>query len=375
MAAADSAAPKRLLIVTDEMEVGGSQRQIAHLLGALDRRDWQADLAYFRKRSFLADTIEAHGVPVHRVAKRGRVDPRFLLALARLLRRGRYDIVHCYSFTAELWVRIALYLAPGAMFIASMRDMGHGLSPRQWAIKRRICRGARAIISNSTGAAERLRHEIGGGAPPVHVVPNGIELPVPIDADRRERLRADLGADADRALGLFVGRLAHQKNVHLLLDALAALETRTRPSIALVGSGDLRGELEARVQALGLAGEVRFLGERDDARELMQAADLFVLPSRDEGLSNVVLEAMACGCAVVATRVGGNPEVIDDGVNGLLVDSGDRVALSAALRRLATEPALRDRLGSAARERVARAYSIPALAAATAAVYRSCLQR
>lgn len=365
--------PRRVLIVSDEMEIGGSQRQIAHLLRGLDRSRWHAELAYFRNRSFLVDELEAAGVLVHRVDKRKRIDLDFFHALIGLLRGGRYDVVHCFSFTAELWVRLALAFVPRTAFVASMRDMGHGLGAMQWRIKRWVCRGARAVISNSEEAATRIAGEL-GARPPVRVIVNGIETPAPLSAEQRSALRARMGGDDTRALAIFVGRLTHQKNVELLLAALAALTPAERPQVALVGDGPTRASLEADAARFGLADRVRFLGECADSRELIQAADFLVLPSRDEGLSNVVLEAMAAGRAVIATRVGGNPTLIVDGVTGLLVDSEDATGLAAAIRRLADDANVRERCGAAAHARGAERYSIAALADATAAVYDTCME-
>ncbi|MDN5782999.1 MAG: glycosyltransferase, partial [Luteimonas sp.] len=261
------AEPLRVLVVSDEMEVGGSQRQIASLLRALPREQCHVELAYFRQPSFLVDDIEHAGIAVHRIDKRGRVDPAFLLRLARFLRNGRFDVVHCFSFTAELWVRLALLLAPGAAMVASMRDMGHGLTPLQWRIKRRVCRGARAVFSNSARAAERIRSML-DPAQPVHVIANGIDVPAPLEFADQQALRSEMGAGAEvddgRALALFVGRLAHQKNVDLLLTALAALPPARRPRTALAGSGPLREALQARVGVLGLADRY---SERNDKGE------------------------------------------------------------------------------------------------------------
>ena len=364
---------RRIAIISDEMEVAGSQRQIGQLLRHLDSRQWQADLAYFRNRSFLVDELERSGVSVHRIAKHHRVDPRFLRDLARFLRQGRFELVHCFSLTAELWTALALRMAPGAQLIASMRDMGHGLSTTQWRLKRLVCRSARAVISNSTGAAAALRQRI-GTTPPVFVVANGVERPMPIGDTERLRLRSEMGARDGRALALFVGRLAHQKNVELLLAALAAVPAPRRPQLALAGSGPLNEALQAQARQLGLDAELRFLGARRDAPALMQAADLLVLPSRDEGLSNVVMEAMAAGCPVLATRVGGNAELVVDGISGLLVDSGDQLALSEALETLGNDAARRLAMSQAAQARIADCYSPTRLAAETEAVYRHCLE-
>ena len=156
-------APKRLLVVSDEMEVGGSQRQITHLLCHIDRSEWQPELLYFRRPSFLLDKISAAGVPVHCIPKRGAIDIGFLHKLIGLLRGGHYDLIHCFSLTAELWVSIAHRFVRGKpALIVSMRDMGHGLTARQWKIKRALCMNADAIIANSQRAADLLENELGG---------------------------------------------------------------------------------------------------------------------------------------------------------------------------------------------------------------------
>ncbi|HEY4555929.1 MAG TPA: glycosyltransferase, partial [Lysobacter sp.] len=111
--------PRRVLVVTDEMEVGGSQRQIVNLLAGLDRARWQPELLYFRNRSFLVDEVERLGIPVHHLPKHGRIDPRFVARYAALLRRGDYDVVHAFSLTAELWTVLARTLSGAAPRVVS----------------------------------------------------------------------------------------------------------------------------------------------------------------------------------------------------------------------------------------------------------------
>jgi len=367
-------AARRLLVVSDEMEVGGSQRQITHLLCNVDRSEWQPELLYFRRPSFLLDTISAAGVPVHCIPKKGAIDFGFLHKLIGLLRGGHYDLVHCFSLTAELWVSIAQrFVRARPALIVSMRDMGHGLTPLQWKIKRALCLNADAIIANSQRAADRLANELAGKRR-VEMVPNGVETPAPLTPEGRAEVRASLPIPRrDAVLVLFVGRLAVQKNIPLLLEALARFDAAKRPVLLLVGGGPLRAELQARAAELGVAGDAVFIGERSDAGDIMQAADLMVLPSHDEGMSNVVLEAMAAGCAVIASDVGGNPEIIIDGESGLLFAAGDAGALTERLRTLVADERRRESIGRKARERIANNYSIPALIERTSAIYRRVL--
>ena len=168
---------ERVLVVTDEMEVGGSQRQIVHLLRGLHARGRHAELLYFRERSHLVDALEADGVPVHRIDKRGAIDPAFVLRLQRFLRAGRFDVVHAFSITAELWVRLVLPFVPGLRLVSSVRGLGLAGPDWHWRAKRWIVKGSSAVISNTRAGAELVAQRC---AVPVHgidIVPNGLELP------------------------------------------------------------------------------------------------------------------------------------------------------------------------------------------------------
>jgi glycosyltransferase involved in cell wall biosynthesis len=172
---------------------------------------------------------------------------------------------------------------------------------------------------------------------------------------------------------LFVGRLVPQKHLECLVAALAMLDPRQRPWIALAGDGPLRERIEQLALDAGVMADIHFLGVRSDTARLMQVADFLVLPSRFEGLSNALLEAMAAGCPVIASAVGGTPELIEDGRTGLLFAPGSADALSACMARLCADPALRTSLSRSALEHVAHQHAVPALVAATSAVYDRCL--
>lgn len=365
---------KRLLVVIGEMEVGGSQRQIVHLLTGLDRRRWQPELLYFRNESFLVQRLRDAGIPVHHLPKRGRIDLRFLWRFAALLRRGDYDLVQAFSLTAELWTVLARTLAGRRTpIVASERNQQLDQPAWYWRIKRFVlARSAAAIANSDAGARTTARHT---GVPPTFfdTVSNGVEVPTQIAPREREALRSALGVPANRTFGVFVGRLAPQKNLDCLLDAMARLPDAQRPWLALVGDGPLRGYLQQRVVATGLDDDVGFAGQRPDAIRLMQAADFLVLPSHFEGLSNSLLEAMAAGCPVIASAVGGTPELIEHERTGLLFAADDATELAASLARLSRDEDLRERLSRKAREHVVRTYGIPVLVAATAAVYERCL--
>lgn len=362
-------APRRLLVVSDEMEIGGSQSQIVHLLSGLDRSAWQPELLYFRKHSFLVDQLEAAGIRTHHLPKNGRVDFGFVRRLYAFLRSGRYELVHAFSLTAELWVRALLPLLAPTKFVASVRGLCLGYPAWQWWLKRWIAHRADAIVANAHAGARMTALRATVPLDCISVIPNGVEIPVLLDAVARVRGRAELGVPENRVFGLFVGRLVSEKNLPLLLDALARLPSTSRPLLLLVGDGPLRAQLVEQARSLQLDTDLRLLGERRDAQAMMQLADFLVLPSREEGLSNVLLEAMAAGCAVIASAVGGNPEIVEHEVNGLLFTSDNADQLARALAALTSDVALRTRLGSAARRHAASMHGITALIDATASLY------
>lgn len=359
----------RVLVVSDEMEVGGSQRQITYLLTHLDRRRWQAELLYFRSRSYLADRIEAAGIVVHEIPKRGRIDIVFVLKLLRLLRTGNYAIVYCFSLTAETWVRALLPLAPRLAFIPSIRGIGLGYSDFQWRIKRWIVHRADAVIANARAGARMTAQRTGIAEQRISVIPNAVKLPTPIPQAERLARRDALAIPRGRVCAVFVGRLVAVKNIALLLDALARLTPRQRPFVLLVGTGPLEQALRAQAEQLGLAADVRFLGERADAPDLMGLADFLILPSLEEGLSNVLLEAMAAGCMPLASNVGGNPELIEDGRNGILFAANDVDALAQRLAHIVADAELRTRLGASARACVECDYTLEGLVVRTEALF------
>lgn len=365
---------RRILVVIDGMEVGGSQRQIQHLLANLDRTRWEPELAYFRCHSHLVETIRLSGIPVHHVPKRHRIDLRFLLAFASLLRERDYSLVHAYSLTAELWAVVARAVAGRRPpLIASERSFYLAKPAWHWMLKRVVLGASTAVIANSVIGARSTANRTRTPEALFATVANGVELPEDMDTAERSRVREELGVSQGRSIGLFAGRLVRVKNLPCLVRALASLPPAQRPWLGLAGGGPLRDELEQLAADLGVADDIGFLGERRDVASLLQAVDFLVLPSHFEGQSNAVLEAMAAGCPVIASDVGGTPELVHDGRTGLLFPTDDADALAAAMSRLAAEPDLRTQLARSAREHVATNHSPAALADATSAVYERCL--
>lgn len=372
-------APRRIMLMTDEMEVGGSQRQIVQLALGLKERGITCCVLYFIKPSFLVEQLEAAGIETIRVDKQRRVDPGFVMNLRRAIAQWAPDVVHCYSFTAELWGAIACRLLPARrrpVLVSSVRGTYEWYGRNQWRMKRWVSGQSASIISNSHEGAEYAARQMGWPIGHFQVVHNGVSVPEP-DAARVAELRAHYLQDGRYdTLLLFVGRLVEHKNLPRLLEAFAAVvRQRPRTRLLLAGSGPLQETIAENIRQLGLEEHALLLGEQSEVPALMKAADMVVLPSLREGLSNVVLEAMALGRAVLSTPVGGIGQAITSGTHGVLVEPTDTGALTAAMLSLIDDPALRERLGVAGQHKVLEKYSPHAMVSAMLKEYSRVSQR
>ena len=362
----------RLLLLTDEMEVGGTQRQIVHIAAQLDRKLFEPTVLFFRNPSFFVDELKAAGVRVIQVPKQGRLDLRFVMRLKRELEQGQFDVMHCFAFSGELWGAFARRMLPRSAqpaLISSVRGTYEWYSPWHWAIKRRVSAQSARVVANSHVGAHYACERMGLPGQSISVVHNGVESVALRNPDIAQ-LRVQMGARPGDLLVLFVGRLVDHKDLPTLLRAMSRLRGQScNARLAIAGGGPLRTEVEGLLDQLSLREEVRLLGQREDVPELIAAADVVVLPSVREGLSNVILEGMMGGKPVVASRAGGNVELVEHEQSGLLFDVGDDAALAACLVRLERDPALRQRLGVGAKARAHDEFSIPSMVKAYERTY------
>ena len=359
----------RVLLLTDEMEVGGTQRQIALISRFIDRTRFQPTVAYFRHRSFLAEELESAGVSVVEIAKTRRFDPEFISKLVMFLKAGDFDVMHCFAFSAELWGAVARRLVPGERrprLITSIRSTYDWYAAWQWRLKRWVAVQSDVVIANSFAGA---REAVGRMRLPEHkvdVIYNGVMA----------RPYSPPAASGVAATALFVGRLVEHKNVPLLLRAMARLRSQgDRLRLRIAGDGPLRQTIDQMIRELGIGEHVEMLGEQAHTMALMESSSFVVLPSLREGLSNVILEAMMVGRPVIATAVGGNTELVETGRTGFLVPSGDEAGLAKAMSNLADDPALRERLGQLAHARATADFAVPSMVAAMEKYYAQCAGR
>lgn len=292
------------------------------------------------------------GIPTNLAASRlARLQVPFFLAgftAAARAAAARADLVHGHWTISGLvgWLACRPGSRPVVLTVrgSDIHQLGAG---QAGALHGWICRRMGAVVAVSQDIAGRL-HQAGVPAERVHLVYNGVDSRfAPGD---RQQARRELGLPSQACVALFVGLLVPVKGLDVLLESVRRCRAADLLCV-VVGGGPLRDELEHEVAADGLQERVRFAGQQPSHRipTWMHAADLLVLPSRSEGRPNVVLEAQACGLPVVATRVGGTPELVRHGESGMLVDSDDAPALAACLDELAGSPERRAALGQAGR--------------------------
>jgi glycosyltransferase involved in cell wall biosynthesis len=359
-----------VLLLCDSLRPGGSEGQFVETALGLDRARWDVRAACLDAEGRLRARLAAASVPVTGVG-RGSLRPHRLapavLALARDLRRGGIALVHCFELYSDVLGVLAARLA-GRRVIASQRELGDLRSARERRVYRVVLRLADAVAVNTEAVAERLRAARVVQPGRIVVVPNGVDTRRFHPAERPAPGRAPtVGA---------LGVLRPEKGLDDLVAAAALVRERC-PGVRFVihGDGPCREPLRDRIATLGLGDRVTLAGATDAPAAALRALDVFVLPSLSEACSNALLEAMATGLPVVATRVGGSPLTVEDGVSGLLVPPRDPAALAKALVTLLEDGRLAARLGAAALERVRAVHGLPAMLARLDALYARTLGR
>jgi glycosyltransferase involved in cell wall biosynthesis len=347
----------RVVHVTFGLDVGGLEKLLAEFARHANRERFDLHFVSLGHAGVVAEEISAAGWPVTALGVPTGLHPGLAFRLARLLRRGRADVVHTHDDRPHLYGTLAGRLA-GARVVHTRHGQGIHLSRRQAALVNLAAGWVDRFVCVSSDSA-RLALRQGIPVRKVCTIRNGIDL-----------ARFAFTGPRQDGPAVIVARLSPEKDHATLLRA-TALAVRADPSFRLeiAGDGPCREDLLRLAGELGLTGHVRFLGQVRDVPALLARAGLFVLSSLSEGVSLTLLEAMASGLPVVATRVGGNPEVVAGGETGLLVPPADPEGLAYALLRLWQAPGERHRQGFAGRERVERLFDVRGMVAAYERMY------
>lgn len=370
-----SGATTRVLQVIPTLERGGAERLVVNLVIHHGLEDVLMGVVslYGPLHGPLEEQIGNAEVPHWFLGKRPGFDPRVLIRLRGVLRRFRPDVVHTHLYALRyvlpLMPRSASRIVHTAHTIADREEQDLGLRLHRLAFRR----GAQPVAVGEA-VAESLQHVYGVTAPPV--IHNG----VPLDAffgssvTERARWRRTFELRPGTVTVGCVANFSEPKNHALLVRSFSRVVAGgTDAVLFLVGTGPLEPKLRALVGQLDLTARVRFLGARDDVPQILAGLDIFTLASLWEGAPFAVVEAMAAGLPIVATRVGAIPELLTHEVSGLLIESEDEAGLADAMSRLARDESLRARLGQSAATTARDRFDIRTIARAYASVYQSVL--
>ncbi|HEX4510569.1 MAG TPA: glycosyltransferase [Burkholderiaceae bacterium] len=367
----------RVLHVLLSLEPGGLENGVVNVVNGLDPARFESEVVCLKHAGEFARRIADPSVRVHEMDWRGGNDLRLPLKLARLFRARRADIVHTRNAEPFFHGFVGAKLARVPALVHSEHGRTFDDRAVRFVVQRWMTRFTDAVFAVSTQLKTDLVRHVGLPEARVEVLYNGVDLgrfgvddgavveagsAVGTDVHARAAWHAELGLPPGAFVIGSVGRLVAVKNYGLLLRACAraGLAAR-RVHVVLVGEGPERAALEAQAQGLGIAAHVHLVGHRNDVQRLLPAFDLFVLPSLSEGMSNTLLEALAAGVPAVASDVGGNREIVRDGIEGRLFPSEDEGALADALSRLVDDAALRRTLGEAARQRARSSFDLRAM--------------
>ncbi len=366
----------RLLFVITGLAVGGAETQMTRIATRLRQRGWIVRIVTLLPPKAYVQHLAQSDISVDTLNIRYKLpDPCPLLRLARIIRSWKPSIVHSHMVHANLLARITRFISPMPLLMCTAHNINEGgrlreilyrVTDRLCDLTTHVCReGAERYVRIKAVPAHKIRH-----------VPNGVDVeafrPDPV---ARQQIRAQLGVD-DHFVWLAVGRLEAQKDYPNLLNAFATVRARSSAGLLLIaGDGPLRADMERLANTLGIQDWLRFLGMRRDIPQLMNAADACVLSSSYEGLPMVLLEAHSMALPIVATDVGGNSEIVTDGVTGLLVAPHDSDALAEAMVNLMRMDAhSRRQMGLAGRQHIVENYSMEFVIDTWEALYHELLE-
>ena len=344
----------RIIHLIHQLGAGGAENGIINLANHIDRQRFEMAICAFVGKGSQTHRLGTDRIELFELNKRAGNDLKLPFLLFRLFRKWRPDIVHTHAWGTLCEGVLAAKVARIPIIIHGE----HGTiqqTKRTRYIQKSVWRMTDRVLSVSKYHAQKLARTVGFPVQRITVLPNGV------DSDRFQRGNRGRSfvRKADDILIGTVGRLVPVKNQMVLIDAFSKLCNQDfNIKLIIVGDGPLRHQLQTVAKDTGCADRIEFLGRRSDVPEIMRAMDIFVLSSYSEGMSNTILEAMSSGLPVVATAVGGNPELVLNGKTGLLVPTNDPEKLERALCLLIRHEEMRKEMGMRGRERVKKYFSL-----------------
>jgi glycosyltransferase involved in cell wall biosynthesis len=369
----------RILHVIYSLEIGGAEMDlIAKAKVLVERSSYYIAIVCLLRRGELAEEVEREGIQVIGPVMSGKSDIRVIPWLLRAMRSGRFDIVHTHMFASNLLGRMAAILAGVPVIISTVQLIAE--REKWWEILLdRVLQSGTDMMIASSEAVRRSFIRRGIRPAKIVVIHNSVDLARFGAVDReaaRRATRQAFGWDEGHFVVGTVARLERIKGLDYLIEAAKTVaEALPEARFLVVGDGPQREDLLGRVRHLELGERCIFAGLRSDVPQILPAFDLFVLPSLSEALGIVAIEALASGVPVVASRVGGVPEVVIHGKTGLLVPPGDAAQLAQAILRMAANPAKARQWAERGQKRVRQMFDVNRLAEAQGGLYQRFLEK
>lgn len=366
-----------VLHLMDTLNIGGTENQLVQLAVQMQRAGHHVTVGCLRAEGELLQILQRAGIPVVEFRKKKTLlsfnGARQLLRLAAFLRAGRFEVVHAHDLWANLLGIPAGRLARIPVVISSRRYLAdlEWYTPWRKRVVRLIYRLSTRVVVNSTAVRDKLVAGDHVATEKTRVVYNAVDVERFAQARRNRKRFLPNIAECSKVIAVLANMYSRVKG-HACLISAARIVCAKEPEtfFLLIGDGPERSRLETEVRNAALDKNVVFVGRRTDVPELLASCDLSVLPSESEGFPNALLESMSSGLPVVATAAGGSSEIVENGVNGLLVPPGDPEALAAAILRLMHDPRFGMNLALAGQEDMRMRFSFDRLLADLEQLYR-----
>ena len=369
--------PKRVnvLYVIWSLGLGGAEQVVINLVKNLDKTKFNPMVCCLNDKGKFSDELEREGIKVIALNKRGKIDISIIPKLISVMKKNRIDVVNTHLWGANFWGRIAAKMAAVKVIIATEHNEDVWKTKAHYLLDRLLNRWTDKVIAVSNSVKEFYVNTAGLKADRIKVIHNGVSLSLHPTTCNLQPMRQEFGIQDNETVLALIGRLVPQKGHRYFISAFKQLSTDRKVRGLIVGSGPLETELRAYAKGIGLNGNLVFTGLRKDIPNLLDVVDILVMPSLREGLPIVALEAMAKNKPVVATDVGGNPEVIIDGKTGILVSPENSIMLALAIKRLIDDKEYAARLGNNGKNRLKEYFSVGKMVKETERLYEECLSK
>ena len=359
----------RVLFLSHAYMVGGAEEMVLNLVRHLPER-FEPAVVCIHEAGPIGEEIARTGVPFKVLGlKPGLLRPFDVLRLRDFLLECEPTIVHTFLLTGSLYGRFAAMMAHVPVIVGTEVNIYQHKKSIHARLEKWLMRRTDAVVASAASVREFYIDQVKADPSKVEVIYNAVDWAQLQTTVSREEFRTSVGVPQDVPLAGIIARLTEQKAHQVLFDAIAHDAGLAKLHLLVVGDGELRAQLTARAETLNIQGRVHFLGARRDLGNILASIDLFAMPSYWEGLPVSMVLAMGAGLPVVASRVAGIPEVVKDGVSGLLVTPSDAAELAAALNRIVHDDTLRVLLGQEARTFVRPRFGVDGYVASVSALY------